>query len=151
MDLRFMNNGFRAFCATPTFKGPSDYSNWSNKIEKQKSQAWQDIGIYDLIMLSKLDLDYSSPMLVSSLYFWDNTHYTFHLPYGMITPTLFDMVAIIGLKPTGHTYDLDVDSMDTIDFSTTREAYSTHIAHYHDKDTETVSDMEHIAFMALWL
>lgn len=25
-----------------------------------------------------------------------------------------------------------------------------HIAHYHDKDTDTISDVEHIAFLALW-
>lgn len=151
IDLRFMNNGFRVFRATPTFKDPTDYSNWLNNIEKQKSQAWKDIGIYDLIMLSKLDLDYSNPMLVSSLYFWDITHYTFHLPCGMVTPTLFDMAAITGLKPTGYTYDPDVDSIYTIAFSTTRATYSTHISHYHDKDTEIVSDVEHIAFLALSL
>lgn len=97
-------------------------------------------------MLSKLDLDYSTPMLIYSLYFWDNTHYTFHLPCGMVAPTLFDMAAIIGMKPTRHTYDPDFDYMDTIAFSTTRAAYSTHISHYHDKDTEVVSDVEHIAF-----
>lgn len=109
------------------------------------------MGIYDLIMLSKLGLEYSPSMLVSSLYFWDNTHYTFHLPCGMTTPALLDLAAIIMLKPTGHTYDPDIDSEDTIAFSTSRAAYSTHITHYHDKDTDTVFDMEHIAFLALWL
>lgn len=91
-------------------------------------------------------LDYITPMLISSLYFWDNTHYTFHLPCGMVAPTVFDMIVITRLKPTGYTYDPDIDYMDTIAFSTTRAAYSTHIAHYHDKDTEVVSDVEHIAF-----
>lgn len=69
----------------------------------------------------------------------------------MVAPTLFDMSAIIRLKPTRYTYDHDIDSMDTIAFSTTRAAYSTHITHYHDKDTEVVSDVEHIDFLALWL
>lgn len=64
----------------------------------------------------------------------------------MVAPTLFDMAVITGLKPTGHTYDLDIDSIDTIAFSTTRAAYSTHIAYYHDKDTDVVSDVEHISF-----
>ena len=58
IDLRFMNNGFRAFRATPTFKDPTDYLNWLTKVEKQKARAWKDIGIYDLIMLLKLNLDY---------------------------------------------------------------------------------------------
>lgn len=145
-----MNNGFRAFRATPTFKDPTDYSHWLTKIEKQKAHTWKDIGIHDIIMLSKLDLDYNNPMLISSLYFWNNRHYTFHLPYGMVTPTLFNMAAITKLKPTGYTYDPYIDSMDTIAFSTTRAAYSTHITHYHDKDTKTVSDVEHIAFLAFW-
>lgn len=74
-------------------------------------------------MLSKLYLEYNTPMLSSSLYFWDNTHYTFHLPCGMATPTLFDLAAITGLKPTGHIYDPDIDVIDTIAFSTTGVAY----------------------------
>lgn len=101
-------------------------------------------------MLSKLGLEYSSFVLVFSLYFWDNTHYTLHLPCGMIMETLFDLAAITGLKPTGHTYDPDIDSEDTIAFSTSRATYSTHIAHYHDKNTNTVYDVEHISFLALW-
>lgn len=109
------------------------------------------MGIYDLIILSKAGLEYSASMLVSSLYFWDNTHYTFHLPCGMVTPTLFDLAVIIGLKPTGHTYDPEIESEDTIVFSTSKAAYSTHIAHYHNKDTDTVSDVKHIAFLAPWL
>lgn len=109
------------------------------------------MGIYDLIMLSKVELDYSSTLLVSSLYFWDNTQYTFHLPCGMVTPTLFDIVVITGIKPTRNTYDPDVESDDSIAFSTFRDAYSTHIAHYHDKDTDIVSDVEYIAFLTLWL
>lgn len=67
IDLRFMNNSFRVFRATTSFKDPTDYLNWLSKIEKTKSQTWKDMGIYDLIMLSKVELDYSSTLLVSSL------------------------------------------------------------------------------------
>lgn len=69
----------------------------------------------------------------------------------MVTPTLFDIAAITGLKPNGNTYDPDVESDDSIAFSTSRAAYSNHITHYHDKDTDTVSDVEHITLLALWL
>lgn len=72
------------------------------------------MGIYDLIMMSKVELNYRSTLLDSSLYFWDSTHYTSHLPCGMVTPTLFDIAAIIGLKPTRITYDPDVESDDSI-------------------------------------
>lgn len=149
MDLRFMNNGFRVFRATPSFKDPTDYLSWLNKIETPKYQIWKDMGIYYLIMMLKVELDYNSNLLVSSLYFWDSTHYTFDLPCGMVTPTLFGITAITWLKPTGNTYDPDVESDDFIAFSTSKAAYSTHIAYYNDKDTDTVSEVEHIAFLAL--
>lgn len=151
IDLRFMNNGFIVFCATPIFKDPTNYLDWLKKVEKAKSQNWKDTGIYDLIMLSKIELEYSTYMLISSFYFWDSTHYTFHLPCGMATPMLFDLADITWLKPTGHIYDPKIDVADTIAFSTSRAAYSNHIAHYHDKDTDIVSDVEQIAFLALWL
>lgn len=69
----------------------------------------------------------------------------------MNTPTLFNLAVITGLKPNGHTYDPDINSEDTITFSTSRVAYSTHITHYYDKDTDIVSDVERIAFLARWL
>lgn len=37
MDLRFMNKNFRVFCATPSFKDPTDYTKWLNKLEKTKA------------------------------------------------------------------------------------------------------------------
>src|SRR3954469_24215472 len=70
-------------------------------------------------------------MLVSSLYFWDNTHHTFHLPCGIMTLTLFE-------------------AKDTIGIDVSRAIYSSHIEYYHDKQYDEVSDQEHIVFLALW-
>ncbi|XP_050874941.1 uncharacterized protein LOC127078535 [Lathyrus oleraceus] len=109
------------------------------------------MGIFDLLQLSKVGPSYCQSMLVSSLYFWDSTHHTFHLPCGMMTPTLFDISAITGLKHMGETYDPYFLSKDNIGFDTSRAAFTMHIAYYHDKDIEEVSDTEHIAFLALWL
>lgn len=98
------------------------------------------MGILDLIQLSKVGPGYFQTMLVSSLYFWDSTHHAFHLPCGMMTPTLFDIAAITRLKPTGKTYDLDFLSKDTINFDTSRVVFTTHIYYYHDQDIDEVSD-----------
>lgn len=149
--LTYMNNVFRVFRSCPLFRDPSDYLGWLEKIEKKKSQVWKEVGIFDLIQLSKVGPCYCQTMLVSSLYFWDNTHHTFHFPCGMITPTLFDITAITGLKPTGETYDPDFMSKDTIGFDTYRVVFTTHISYYHDHDIDEVSDTEHITFLALWL
>lgn len=90
-------------------------------------------------------------MLVSSLYLWDITHNNFHFPCGMMTPTLFDIATIIGLKAIGETYDPNLMADDTIFFDTTKATFTTYITYYHDKSFIEVSDQEHIAFLALWL
>lgn len=69
----------------------------------------------------------------------------------MMTHTLFDIATITGLKPMGETYDRYFLSKDTIGFDTSRAAFTTHIAYYHDKDIHEVSDIEHINFLALRL
>src|SRR3954463_6910573 len=69
----------------------------------------------------------------------------------MITPTLFDIVAITGLRPTGETFDPDVMDNDTINFNEATITYTAFIQQYHNENNEVVSDEEHIAFLALWL
>lgn len=151
INLTYMNSGFRVFRSCPLFRDPSDYLGWLEKIEKKKSQVLKETGIFDLIQLLKGGHGYCQTMLVSSLYFWHNTHYTFHLPCGMMTPTLFDIVAITRLTPIGETYDPNFLSKNTIGFDTSRASFTTHISYYHDQDIDEVSDTEHIAFLALWL
>ncbi|XP_058755341.1 uncharacterized protein LOC131628527 [Vicia villosa] len=90
-------------------------------------------------------------MLVASVHFWDASHNTFHLPCGMVTPTLFYIAAITGLRPTGETFDPNVMDTDTINFSEAIVTYTAFIQQYHDENNEVVSDEEHIAFLALWL
>src|SRR3954463_9074801 len=90
-------------------------------------------------------------MLVASAHFWDASHNTFHLPCGMITPTLFDVAGITGLRPTGETFNPNVLDVDTINFNEATVTYTAFIQQYHDQANAAVSDVEHIAFLALWL
>ena len=102
-----MTDSFKPFRSCPT-KGCNQYLNWLAKVEQKKYQLWKDMGIFDLIQLSKVRTSYCQHMLMASLYSWDNTFNIFHLPCGMITPTLFDMAAITGLRPTGEAFDPSV-------------------------------------------
>lgn len=90
-------------------------------------------------------------MLLASLYFWDSTYNIFHLPCGMVTPTLFDAATMVGLLPNGIDFDPTNLNEDSIAFDTSFAPYSLFMSHYHDKDTTKVSDVEHIAFLTLWL
>ena len=71
INLQFMNKGNRIFRSCPSLS--SEYSDWLNKMEKVQTPIWKEMGIYDMVMLSKTGLSYCPLMLVSSLYFWDNT------------------------------------------------------------------------------
>src|SRR3954464_5942879 len=95
--LNYITNFVKVFRSIPLAKDPDLYYAWLEKIEKHKAYFWQQLGIYDLIQLSKTGLEYNQTMLVASVYFWDASHNTFHLPCGMITPTLFNIAAITGL------------------------------------------------------
>ncbi|XP_050874871.1 uncharacterized protein LOC127078459 [Lathyrus oleraceus] len=150
LNLTYLNYA-RIFRTCPWSKDPSDYLSWLDKVEKIKGDLWKEIGIFDLIQLSRVGPNIFPNMLLASLYFWDSTYNTFHLPCGMVTPTLFDATAIVGLRPNGIDFDPTNLNEDSIAFDTSFAPYSLFMSHYHDKDTTEVSDVEHIAFLTLWL
>ncbi|XP_050885349.1 uncharacterized protein LOC127090291 [Lathyrus oleraceus] len=150
LSLTYLNYT-RIFRTCPWSKDPSDYLSWLDKVEKIKGDFWKEVGIFDLIQLSRAGPNICPNMLLTSLYFWDSTYNTFHLPCGMVTPTLFDAVAIVGLRPNGIDFNPTNLNEDTIAFDTSFAPYSLFMSHYHDKDTTEVSDVEHIAFLTLWL
>src|SRR4051812_11590340 len=149
--LDYVTNFVRVFRSIPLAKDPELYYSWLNKVEKQRASFWQELGIYDLIQLSKTGLEYNQTMLVASVHFWDASHNTFHLPCGMITPTLFDVAAITGLRQTGELFDPNFMDTDTIQFNEGTVTYTAFIQRYHVQTTTEVTDEEHIAFLALWL
>lgn len=67
----------------------------------------------------------------------------------MLTPTLFDVAAIIGLSPLGETFDPTLPTNATFSFS--RASLQNYIEDHHDQDFVEVFDEEHIAFLTLWL
>ena len=146
--MDYITESFRPFRSCPTLD--KSYLAWLTKAEKKKAQVWKELGIFDLIQMSKLGFSYCQPFLLASLYLWDSTYNTFHLPCGMITPTFFDIASMTGLPPTGEAFDPYFESENTIDFNVKNASFSTYIDLYH-VDGEDVSDVEHIALLALWL
>lgn len=69
----------------------------------------------------------------------------------MLTPTLFDVAAIIGLRPIGDAFNPNYMTKNTIGFDGSRPTFTLYISDHHNKDTKEVSDEEHIAFLSLWL
>lgn len=100
-----MSDALRVFGSCPLSKDHEPYITWLTKVEKEKAQFWKELGIYDMIELSKVGQGYSQNMLITYFYFWDSTHNTFHFPCRILTPILFDIVVIAGFRPTGEVFD----------------------------------------------
>src|SRR4051812_24795372 len=69
----------------------------------------------------------------------------------MVTPTLFNVAAITGHRPTGKTFDPNFMDTDTIQFNKATVTYTAFIQQYHNETNPDVSNEEHIAFLALLL
>lgn len=93
---------------------------------------------------------YNPNMLTTTICFWESSTNTFHLPHGMITPTLFDIAVITALWPTGETFNLTLKHDIKPNFTFDHTSFRNYIKDHHEK-TEEVSDYEHIAFLTLQL
>jgi hypothetical protein len=138
------------FRTEPKIGENDPYIGWLDKLEKKKGQFWKDIGIFDLIQLSRLGPKYHNELIIAALHFWNPSTNNLHLKCGMLTPTLLDVAGITGLKPTGQTFDPD-DQQSEFSFDFTRSAYGNFAIDHHDTLTTEVSDTEHIAFLTCWL
>jgi hypothetical protein len=68
----------------------------------------------------------------------------------MLTPTLLDVAAITGLRPTGDHFD-PTKTGDKIELTYRENTFSKYIAENMGKEGEEVSHEEHVAFLTLWL
>jgi hypothetical protein len=89
-------------------------------------------------------------MLIAALHFFESSTNTFHFRCEMMTPTLFDVAAITGLSPIGDTYD-PAKASQNISFDPTEKTFQKYIQENHEVGEEEVSDIEHVAFLTLWL
>lgn len=122
---------------------------WLAKVQGKRQDHWKKMGIYNIVQLSRNAHKVNSCLLLASLYFWESLTNTFHLPLGMLTPTLFDVAAITGLSPLGDFFDPTLELRHAFDFD--RLGFQNYMEDHFDKESEEVSNEEHIAFLTLWL
>ncbi|PNX90588.1 hypothetical protein L195_g046713, partial [Trifolium pratense] len=138
------------FFRTEPYLRVANYIPWLNRVEKAYGDFWKEYGIFDFIQLSRMSLEYQPELLIAALHFFEKSSKTFQFKYGMMTPTLFDVAAITGLKPTRDTYN-PTNSSKNISLSITKYTYSKYIEEQRGKDGDEVSEAEHVAFLTLWL
>ncbi|XP_057422973.1 uncharacterized protein LOC130716934 isoform X2 [Lotus japonicus] len=150
--MPFLSDPKRAFRSAPPNPSANDkaYLKWLDRVEEDKRQHWKDVGILDLIQLSRSPISYNPAMLLSALYFWERSTTCLHVPFGMITPSLLDVAAITGLWPIGDDYHSAPATVKPISIPTDNISFSRFIKDHYVESGE-VSDAEHVAFLLYWL
>lgn len=69
----------------------------------------------------------------------------------MVTLTLFDVAAIISLRPTSEVFEPFVDTNDIIGFNLKWDRFSNFINDHFSEATTEVSNEENVSFLYLWL
>ncbi|XP_028223059.1 uncharacterized protein LOC114404159 [Glycine soja] len=127
-----------------------DYLPWIDRVEQAYEDFWKTYGIFDLIQFSRFGPEYRPEMLIAAMHFFESSTNTFQFKCGMMTPTLLDVAALTGLRPSGETYD-PTKSSDNIKLVYKENTFSKYIAEHKGSVEEEVSDEEHVAFLTLWL
>lgn len=141
----------RVFRSAPKVEHP-EYIVWLDKIQAKKAAIWEEQNIFNLIQLSRYGPKYDILLILAALHFWDSTTHSLHLKCGMLSPTLFDVAAIIGLKPLGDTFNpKQTSNTYGFDFDLAEANFNPYISAHHITTTEEVSDLEYLAFLTLWL
>ncbi|RYR54991.1 hypothetical protein Ahy_A06g030247 [Arachis hypogaea] len=88
----------------------------------------------------------------ASLYFWCPITNNFHFPYGMMGPTLMDILALIALPVDGEFVLRLIDySEDDFDINFELNSISNFIQIDMGSKGDPISDSENVAFLLLWL
>jgi len=119
-------------------------------MEKHRGAFWKDIGIFNLIKPSKQGPRYQKHMLSASLPFWNSSTNSLHMKCGILTPTLLDVAAFTGVKPTGESFDQNTHES-SVTFVFDIATCSHYITDPHKPNDTEVSDTEHITFLTYWL
>lgn len=146
-DLSFLKSKFRT---EPKIENNEKYLCWLDKVEKEKGPFWREMGIFDLIQLSRQGTKYHNELIIAALHFRNPSNNSLHLKCRMLTPTLLDVAGLTGLKSIDQTFDPDMHSS-KLSFDFARPAYGNFIIDHHDTSSTEVSDQEHVAFLTYWL
>ncbi|KAK4715256.1 hypothetical protein R3W88_013594 [Solanum pinnatisectum] len=122
---------------------------WVDRMEKVKGETWRTADIYDTIQLSKVNIPCDPDLLYAALCFWSTSGNAFHFNFGMMSPTVFDISALTGIRPHGEAIS------SVLDIQSPKREKSKKI--YYEKfikvntQREDITEEEHLAFLNMWL
>jgi hypothetical protein len=148
-NFGYFKNPNKLFRSAP-YTAHKDFIPWLNRVEKEYGDFWQRYGIFPLIQFARTGPKYRPELLIAAMHFYEKYTNTFQFKCSMITPTLLDVAAITGLRPDGETF-YPTKASKNIELVYKENTFSKYIAENMGKEGEEVSDVEHVAFLTLWL
>jgi hypothetical protein len=121
---------------------------WYNRMVRVHQFTWKTIGIADALSLSLSPLDKNENLLKTISYSWSDALNCFLFGHSPMTPTLMDVVKIIGLditSPSPSTY-----SLPEVPFRLSSKSECTNWGAYlnhHVKTKGPVTEREHTTFL----
>lgn len=129
LDLKFVDPFKRIFQSAPTLNS-KEYNTWLDRVQSHQKDQWENLGIFDMIQLSRTDHMYNPCMLVTLIFFWEGSTNTFQLPCRMITPTLFDVETITCLSPLGEVFNPTLET--NLEFNFNIPNFKQYNSNHHD-------------------
>jgi hypothetical protein len=125
-NFGYLKNPIKVFRVAP-YTAHKDYIPWLDRVEKDFKGFWENYGIYPLIQFSRTGPKYKPELLLAALHFYEKSTNTFQFRCGMLTPTLLDVAAITGLRPTGDHFD-PTKTGDKVELNYKENTFSKYIA-----------------------
>ena len=83
------------------YKPAPSWGAWVARLTLAKLDKWKMLGISEAIRVSKYEMPINPSLLTSLLCFWSPATNTFFFPEGYMTLTIFDIFALLSLRPMG--------------------------------------------------
>lgn len=130
--------------------------DWVDRVARAKGKVWKAAGIYDAIQLSKIDIPMDKNLVYAALFFWSVSTNSFHFRFGMMSPTVLDVVALTGFMPHGEEVCAVLSMLESSeDFAMKRITSDEHFNYCKFLDVSMgavpVTEDEHISFLVMWL
>ncbi|CAN4117222.1 unnamed protein product [Withania somnifera] len=136
-------------------KVSGSWIDWVDRVEKEKWEVWKSADIYDAIQLSKHDIPMDKNLLYASLCYWSISTNSFHFRFGMMGPTVLDIVALTGLRPHGEDVriplGMDKLARDFPEYGKIKECLTYCKFLDLSMGAVPVTEEEHISFLVMWL
>jgi hypothetical protein len=125
---------------------------WYNRVAKTYQPTWETIEIADALSLSLSPLEKNESLLKTIGYFWSDALSCFLFGHGPMTPTLLDVVMIIGLDISSSCPSAFRLPEVLLKLSSNTECINWGAyLNQHIKTKGPVTEKEHTTFLNLWL